>query len=302
MNNVISGVYIIKNVINGKVYIGSSNNISNRWHLHKKTLNEHKHHNCHLQNAWDKYGEENFNFDILEIVSDINKLIEREQLWMDKYEAYNVQKGYNINPTAGSQLGRKLSDESKLKMIKSNRLRKPIVQLDTKGNFINEFPSIMNTMKEIKISSTSINKSIKNKIFFKGYAFVYKNDYESGEFKNQFNFLQKNDYESIKKDSVSSNKIIGSIGSNRIISSKTKFQELVSISSEKVKQNYKILKLSFLNYQDCEVIVNDEVIFLPTGKGFFVDEKSKHIPITSFIIVQSGIKYYLEGIYSIIKN
>jgi group I intron endonuclease len=62
-----SGVYQIRNIINNKRYIGSSaRGIYNRWKLHKSTLNRKIHHSILLQRAWDKYGKENFIFEILE--------------------------------------------------------------------------------------------------------------------------------------------------------------------------------------------------------------------------------------------
>jgi predicted GIY-YIG superfamily endonuclease len=56
------GVYIINNKLNGHNYIGSSINIKQRFAQHKSTLRHNTHRNQHLQNAWNKYGEENFDF------------------------------------------------------------------------------------------------------------------------------------------------------------------------------------------------------------------------------------------------
>ena len=64
------GVYMIKNKINGKFYIGSSVDITYRWARHKRQLRNGNHHSIHLQRAWDKYGEENFEFKVIEECSE----------------------------------------------------------------------------------------------------------------------------------------------------------------------------------------------------------------------------------------
>lgn len=96
---IISGIYYIKNKINEKIYIGSSKNIYNRKSQHYSELRGNYHENIFLQRSWNKYGEENFEFGILEEVEDIDELYTREQFYIDKY----YDKGnmcYNINPLA----------------------------------------------------------------------------------------------------------------------------------------------------------------------------------------------------------
>jgi group I intron endonuclease len=119
-----SGIYIIKNVINNKVYIGSAINISKRFSVHKSRLNRNDHHSKHLQNAWNKYGSENFTFDILEIIEE-NRLIEMEQIWMNFFVSYDDEFGYNICKVAGSAIGTKRTEESKIKMSKARVGKEP---------------------------------------------------------------------------------------------------------------------------------------------------------------------------------
>ena len=59
------GIYQIKNVINGKSYIGKSVDIHSRKFQHKSALLKNKHHNSHLQASFNKHGEEAFRFRIL---------------------------------------------------------------------------------------------------------------------------------------------------------------------------------------------------------------------------------------------
>ena len=114
-----SGIYQIKNIINNKIYIGSSVDIKRRWSEHRSDLKKMKHHSIHLQRAWYHYGEDVFIFTILEDVGEPDLLIEREQHYLDLYKPYKREIGYNSCPNAGSRLGFKHSEESKKKMSKS---------------------------------------------------------------------------------------------------------------------------------------------------------------------------------------
>jgi len=110
-----SGIYIIKNKVNGKVYVGSAVDIQKRWREHKRVLRKGLHHSPRLQHSWDKHGEENFQFVVIENCQPEN-LIKLEQFMLDLLCSYEDDKGYNICPTAGSQLGMKHSEETKRKM------------------------------------------------------------------------------------------------------------------------------------------------------------------------------------------
>jgi group I intron endonuclease len=105
------GIYKITNKKNNKIYIGSAINLSRRWHEHTNYLNINKHFNRYLQNSWNKYGKDSFTFEVIEFVEDENKLLEREQFWIDKLNVIDKNIGYNINPTAGSRLGSKMTFE-----------------------------------------------------------------------------------------------------------------------------------------------------------------------------------------------
>ena len=56
------GIYMIENLINHKVYIGQSQDIERRHKDHIRHLKHGNHDNSHLQNAWNKYGADNFRF------------------------------------------------------------------------------------------------------------------------------------------------------------------------------------------------------------------------------------------------
>ena len=102
------GIYKIANLESGKVYIGQSVDISQRWSSHRWALNAGKHDNLHLQHAWNKYGPNKFEFSVVGECSEA-ELNERETFWKQYYDPNT----YNIGHTnvAGT-----MSEEAKLKL------------------------------------------------------------------------------------------------------------------------------------------------------------------------------------------
>jgi hypothetical protein len=112
----ISGIYKIANLADGKVYVGSSANITGRFGDHKKLLRRGKHHSPHLQSAWNKYGEDSFDFEVVEIVDDRHRILEREQHWIDELKAALPDFGYNVCAVSAGRFGVPHSAEAKAKM------------------------------------------------------------------------------------------------------------------------------------------------------------------------------------------
>jgi group I intron endonuclease len=106
----ISGIYKIINKINGKYYIGSTcRSFSERFYSHKNQLNNNLHPNSHLQRSWNKYGENNFEFQIVEeCIKDKIHVLNREQFYID-----TLKPQYNECPMARSVLGRKMKNKTK---------------------------------------------------------------------------------------------------------------------------------------------------------------------------------------------
>ena len=107
-----SGIYIIRNKITGDCYVGQSISIKRRLREHKRLLRENKEkyrngESTILQKAWNKYGEENFEFDYLEHC-DKNILNEREVYWIKTLQCNRIKygKGYNLND-GGTGVGNK---------------------------------------------------------------------------------------------------------------------------------------------------------------------------------------------------
>ena len=114
-----SGIYKITNLVNGKIYIGSSKNLYVRIRGHLCDLRKNRHSNQHLQNSYNIHGFNNFSIGIIEIVENIEELIPREQFYIDILkEKFEI---YNICEKAGSRLGAKVSQETKDKLSKMRK-------------------------------------------------------------------------------------------------------------------------------------------------------------------------------------
>jgi len=100
------------NKISGKNYIGQSIDIKHRWKDHIFLLKNGTAHNAHLQNAWNKYGEYNFLFEVIDVCS-VEMLVDREDYWINFYHTKNKLFGYN-KKDAGAH-GR-CTEETKAKM------------------------------------------------------------------------------------------------------------------------------------------------------------------------------------------
>lgn len=107
----ISGIYRITCIITAKIYVGSAINLRKRRNAHFGQLRNRAHHNPKLQRAWDKYGEDAFIFEVLELVLIPEMLTAREQYWFDKLKPFGYR-GFNIDHVAGSSLGTKRPPET----------------------------------------------------------------------------------------------------------------------------------------------------------------------------------------------
>lgn len=94
-----SGIYKITNLADGKFYVGSSVDLKRRKSEHAKMLENGTHHSSYLQNAYNKYGKNNFTFEIIEL-TDKDELRDAEQRYLDKLKPYVRSIGYNLSERA----------------------------------------------------------------------------------------------------------------------------------------------------------------------------------------------------------
>lgn len=119
-----SAVYKITNILDSKVYVGSSFNVYKRWDRHRSSLRKGTHSNAHLQASVNLVGLDSFIFEIIEETPKDKKFIlQKEQYWLDFYQSYKKDKGYNILPVAGNNSGFKHSEATK-EIIRKARLGK----------------------------------------------------------------------------------------------------------------------------------------------------------------------------------
>ena len=191
----LSGIYSIFNLLNGKKYIGSSKNIYNRWHEHLHNLKNNKAHNLHLQNAWNKYGEENFVFNVLEYCKEEERF-EREQYYIDfMLPEYN----FSLQVVANSE--REISEKQKLQI--SETLKKKYASGE---------------LKPFKRTDNAV----------KNYVYNIKNWTLSGIFED---FASTSRALKLDKATITSSKIVGRIYKDDYIITTEKFNDIIQLKN-----------------------------------------------------------------------
>lgn len=168
MGKVICGIYQIYNTVNGKRYIGLSRDVSSRFSQHKRCLNGGRHSNSHLQTAWNMYGEDAFEFSVIEETS-LAELQDREIYWIKYYDSF--KNGYNRSG-GGDGTSNVIFDEERSRAI-SERL-KGVPRFDLRGgnapmarkvvclNTQEVFDCIKHAAEKYDINYTGIVSTLKN--------------------------------------------------------------------------------------------------------------------------------------------
>ena len=152
------GIYQIRNLLNGKIYIGQSMDIEKRWSTHRAELKHNYHHNIHLQSAWNKYGEESFEFSIIEECN-MDQLDQREIYWISIFNSYeNV---YNLTSGGGN----------------TESFSKSVIQFDCNGNELMRYASISEAETSTGVCYSQISECCSHKRKTAG-GYIWQ--YESG--------------------------------------------------------------------------------------------------------------------------
>ena len=168
-------IYCIFNKVNEKRYIGSATRGRERWRSHRQLLRNKIHFSSHLQNAWNKYGEENFEFQIVEYIpfenltteEIVRQLNQREEYWIQEYKSNDRTNGYNTRIECDTNLGLKWPEESR-KRFSENKKGKPIPHLKGIAEKLWKDPNFReNRDKKMKEWWSSLSQEDKQKIYDK---------------------------------------------------------------------------------------------------------------------------------------
>lgn len=163
----ICGIYKISNNINKKIYVGSSENIRNRWKSgHCRDLMKNDHHSAPLQNFFNKKDYEYINF-VIECIEECpeDQLKDREQFYLDTLSPFD-DNGYNVCRVAYSSKG--LRRTPKMVADLSKKLGSPLNQYTLDGEFIKSYESPYIAFQNTGISNRSIARAafrLKNGLF-----------------------------------------------------------------------------------------------------------------------------------------
>lgn len=145
-------IYKITNLVDGKVYIGQTNRtFKERKKNHLSCLRRNKHRNPLFQNAWNKYGEKNFMFEVIQNCAE-NELDDLERFWIELFDSANKKYGYNLE--SGGSLSKTLSMETR------NKNGKPVILTNT-GEI---FPSASLAAEKYNLSQGSISSCCRGEI------------------------------------------------------------------------------------------------------------------------------------------
>lgn len=106
----VPGIYQIRCLVTNEVYVGGTTNLQQRWYQHRWNLRKGAHTSHRLQQAWTRYGEQSFLFEVVELLTIRDDIGAREEFWVQSTKANAEGFGFNARPTASTNAGIKHSE------------------------------------------------------------------------------------------------------------------------------------------------------------------------------------------------
>lgn len=169
-----SFIYVIRNLINGKVYVGQTKNLAKRKAAH--IYNARKGSQRPLQCSMRKHGIENFIFEMLEECLD-DKVDDREHYWISHFNSYDPDHGYNLTHGGKATLGYIFTDEAKQHLRDAWRRRRTteVVCRNECGEVIGRYESASAASRETGLKRCRISRALNNHwIKFNGCVWRYE--------------------------------------------------------------------------------------------------------------------------------
>lgn len=169
----ICGIYSITNLVNNMIYIGQSVDVQSRWNTHKNDLNKNKHDNSYLQRSWNKYGKDNFEFNILE-KCDRSELDKKEKYYIGFFNSNDDILGYNLTSGGETYIVNKKSSRAR-----GEKYSRRVLQFDLNGEFIKEHINAMRVAEELEKPDVGIYDCLNGNINHAyGYLWRFKEECE----------------------------------------------------------------------------------------------------------------------------
>lgn len=130
MTKHIIGVYMIRNLINGKCYFGSSKNCQSRLSGHRAALRRGDHTNVSLLQEWEAFGKDAFEFAIVEETMTLPEARRLENEFIERHRTTDLQYGYNQMKNGRWSVAARLRNTEKKLIAKHKYVLLPHVVLD----------------------------------------------------------------------------------------------------------------------------------------------------------------------------